>query len=100
MPSKQYYIYIMTNQRNTVLYTAITNNLQKRIWQHKNKIVKGFTKQYNINKLVHYEIYNDPETAIGREKQIKAGSRKKKIDLIMKKNSKFRDLSEDWTDSS
>jgi len=83
----------MTNQRDTVLYTCITSDLFKRINEHKSKAVKGFTKKYNINKLVHYEAYDSPREAILREKQIKAGSRQKKIDLIKKENPGFKDLS-------
>ena len=67
---KQYYIYIMTNKKNTVLYTGVTSDLKKRIWEHKEKMIKGFTKKYNINKLVYFEIFNNPENAILREKQI------------------------------
>lgn len=91
---KHYYVYIMINQRNTVLYTGITNDLYKRVSGHKSKLVKGFTKRYNIDKLVYYEVFNNPEYAILREKQIKAGSRKKKLDLIRSINPKFKDLSE------
>ncbi len=90
--SKQYYVYIMTNKINTVLYTGITGDLIKRVYEHKQKMVEGFTKKYNINKLVYYEICNDPENAIAREKQIKAGSRKKKIGLIKGKNPEWNDL--------
>jgi putative endonuclease len=82
----------MTNKINTVLYTGITSDLKKRIWEHKEKIIKGFTKKYNISKLVHFEIFNDPENAILREKQIKAGSRNKKIELIKGINSGWKDL--------
>jgi len=89
---KQYYVYIMTNERNTVLYTGITDNLYKRIYEHKNKLVEGFTKRYNIDKLVYYEIFDNPYDAISREKQIKAGSRKKKIELIKNINPEFKDL--------
>ncbi len=79
---KQYYVYIMTNKINTVLYTGVTSDLKKRIWEHKEKVIDGFTKNYNINKLIFFEIYNDPENAISREKQIKAGPRTKKVKLI------------------
>jgi putative endonuclease len=82
----------MTNKINTVLYTGITGDLIKRVYEHKQKMVEGFTKKYNINKLVYYEICNDPENAIAREKQIKAGSRKKKIGLIEGKNPEWNDL--------
>jgi len=89
---KQYYVYIMTNKINTVLYTGINSDLKKRIWEHKEKIIKGFTKKYNIDKLVYWEIFNDPENAILREKQIKAGSRYKKIELIKGINPEWKDL--------
>ncbi len=89
---KQYYIYIMTNKRNTVLYTGITSDLKKRIYEHKEKLLSGFTKKYNVTKLVYYEIFNDSYNAIKREKQIKAGSRQKKINLIDTINPKWADL--------
>ncbi|WP_414755158.1 GIY-YIG nuclease family protein [Anabaena sp. CCY 9910] len=93
--SQQYYIYIMTNQYNTVLYTGMTNNLKKRVYEHKEKLNEGFTKKYNINKLVYYEIFDDAYTAISREKQIKAGSRQKKIDLVNSINEEWKDLYDD-----
>ena len=89
---KQYYVYIMTNKINTVLYTGVTSDLNKRIWEHKEKVTEGFTKNYNINKLIFFEIYNDPENAILREKQIKAGSRIKKVKLITGINPEWKDL--------
>ncbi|HUT69101.1 MAG TPA: GIY-YIG nuclease family protein [Desulfatiglandales bacterium] len=92
--SRQYYVYIMTNKHNTVLYTGITNNLKKKIYEHKEKLVAGFTKKYNIAKLVYYEVFDDPENAISREKQIKAGSRQKKIQPITSINREWRDLHE------
>lgn len=93
MKEHDYYIYIMTNKYNTVLYTGVTNNLIKRVYEHKNKITKGFTTKYNINKLVYYEHCTDIESAIRREKQIKAGSRAKKIVLIENMNKEWKDLS-------
>jgi putative endonuclease len=92
--NRQYYVYIMTNKRNTVLYTGITNDLKRRAYEHKEKLVDGFTKKYNITKLVYYEVFADPENAILREKQIKAGSRQKKIDLINSINREWLDLYE------
>jgi putative endonuclease len=80
---------------NTVLYTGITNNLEKRIFEHKSKYFKGFTDKYNVNKLVYYEIYYDIYEAIQREKQIKNGSRQKKIDLIQSLNPRWKDLADD-----
>jgi len=73
--SKQFYVYIMTNKNNKVLYTGITNDLKRRVYEHKEKLVDGFTKKYNVSKLIYYEIFEDPENAILREKKIKAGSR-------------------------
>jgi len=89
---KRFYIYIMTNKVNTVLYTGFTNDLVRRVYEHKEKIIEGFTKKYNVNKLVYYEIFNDARNAIIREKQIKAGSRKKKLDLINNMNPEWKDL--------
>ena len=88
----QYYVYIMTNKHDNVLYTGITNDLKRRVCEHKEKLINGFTKKYNITKLVYYEVFEDPENAILREKQIKAGSRQKKIDLINSINRKWLNL--------
>ena len=92
---KQYCVYIMSNKWNTVVYTGITSNLQKRVSEHKEKAVDGFTRKYNVSKLVYYEVYGDPETAITREKQIKSWSRQKKNDLIESANEVWRDLSDE-----
>jgi len=92
---KQYYVYIMTNKYNTVLYTGVTNNLKRRVYEHKEKLVEGFTKKYNITKIVYYEIFEDIYEAIKREKQIKGGSRQKKIDLINRMNEQWKDLNEE-----
>ena len=90
---KNYYIYIMTNENNTTLYTGVTGNLLARIDQHKRKInQKSFSARYNINKLVYYEVFDDSYDAITREKQIKAGSRQKKIDLVNSMNPEWKDL--------
>lgn len=91
----QYYVYIMTNKSKT-LYTGVTNNLNRRVYEHKNKLLPGFTAKYNITKLVYYEIFNDINQAISREKQIKGWLRQKKIDLIESLNSEWNDLSEGW----
>ena len=92
-----YYVYIITNASNRVLYTGVINNLERRIYEHKNKIFpRSFTSKYNCNKLVFYEATNSIEPAIIREKQIKGGSRKKKIELITKLNPEWEDLSLDW----
>ena len=80
--TKQYCVYIMTNTHNTVLYTGVTNNLARRVHEHKNGLGSAFVKKYNVHKLVYYEIGNDINATIAREKQIKSGSRKKKLDLI------------------
>ena len=85
-------VYIITNNNNTTLYTGVTSDLIKRTYQHKNKFIKGFSQKYNCNKLVYYEIYLDIFHAITREKQIKSGSRKKKIQLIEKINPEWEDL--------
>jgi putative endonuclease len=91
---KQYYIYIMTNRLNNVLYTGVTNDLVGRVYEHKEKLVKGFTKKYNITKLVYYEVFENIESAILREKQIKGGSRARKIKLIESMNKGWKDLYE------
>ena len=91
---KRYYIYIMTNKSKT-LYIGVTDNLERRVYEHKNKLIEGFTKKYNITKLVYYETTNDVRSAIEREKQIKGWLRKKKIALIEVVNPKWADLSEE-----
>ena len=88
-----YYVYIMTNERNTVLYTGVTNDLAKRVYEHKNKLLSGFTTHYNVTKLVHFEETEDVTAAIAREKQIKGGSRGKKVSLIEAQNGDWKDLS-------
>ena len=90
---KQYCIYIATNKSDT-LYTGFTSGLPGRMWQHKQKVIVGFTSKYNINKLLYYEVFEDPYNAIAREKQIKGWTRKKKMDLIKSKNPQFKDLSD------
>ena len=89
---KSGYIYILTNKTNEVLYTGVTSDLQKRIYEHKNKLADGFTKKYQINKLVYYELFDQIDDAIIREKQIKGGSRSKKLKLIKTMNPNFNDL--------
>jgi len=93
----QYYVYIMTNKSGT-LYTGITNDIKKRIYTHKNKLIPGFTKKYNISRLIYFEIFGDVYFAISREKTIKGWLRKKKIELIRKTNPDWKDLAEDWYD--
>jgi len=85
----------MTNLRNTALYTGVTSDLSKRVYEHKAKLVKGFTKKYNICKLVYYEVFTDVIDAISREKQIKGGSRKKKIQMIEFMNPQWNDLAKE-----
>jgi putative endonuclease len=82
----------MTNKNNTVLYTGVTSDLNKRVYEHKNKLLEGFTKRYNIDKLVFYEVYDDINNAIAREKQMKSGTRAKKIKLIEEMNNGWKDL--------
>jgi putative endonuclease len=89
---KQYYVYILANRRNGTLYTGITSNLIKRVWEHKEKAVDGFTKKYSIDKLVYFEQYQDSIKAISREKRIKKYPRKWKINLIEKENPRWKDL--------
>ncbi|MHB8069159.1 MAG: GIY-YIG nuclease family protein [Desulfobaccales bacterium] len=92
---RQYFVYIMTNKSGT-LYVGVTNNLERRIFEHKNSLVAGFTKKYKINQLLYYEETNDVLAAITREKQIKGWRREKKIALIESANPEWKDLSEDW----
>ncbi len=95
MQNRQSYIYILTNKSNNVLYTGVTSDLKKRVWGHREKLVDGFTKRYNVTKLVYYEVFAHIRDAIAREKQIKAGSRQKKIDLIVGMNPDWWDLYDD-----
>ena len=94
---KEYYVYIMTNRSGT-LYIGMTNNLERRVYQHKKKLIPGFTSRYNIDRLVYYEVSNDVNATIAREKQLKGWLRRKKIALIESMNPEWRDLSEDWYD--
>lgn len=96
MRERQYCVYIMTNAHNTVLYTGVTNNLHRRVLEHRSGKGSGFTKKYNITKLVYFECGDDINIAIYREKQIKAGSRRKKIDLINSINPEWNDLFEEY----
>ena len=92
-----YYVYILANWNNKVIYTGVTNNLERRLYEHKNKLVDGFTKRYNVNKLVYYDFSESIETAIQREKQIKGWTRNKKNAVIEQANPDWHDLSSDWT---
>lgn len=89
---KKGYVYLLTNKVNTVIYTGVTSDLIKRIFEHKEGLAEGFTKKYKVKKLIYYEIFENIEDAIAREKQIKAGSRKKKLALINDTNPTFKDL--------
>jgi len=89
-----YYVYMMSNWNDKVLYTGITNNLERRVYEHKNKLTKGFTAKYNINKLVYFEYTEDVTAAISREKQIKGWCRQNKNELIENTNPEWKDLSE------
>ena len=92
--NKQSFVYILTNRNNNVIYTGITSDLVKRVWQHKNRSIKGFSSKYNLSKLIYYEVYKDSYEAIKREKQVKGWLRIKKINLIKTKNKEFCDLYE------
>ena len=88
------YVYLMSNKSNSVIYTGVTNDLIKRVYEHKNKLVKGFTEKYNVIKLVYYEIFDYLQDALKREKQIKGWLREKKVNLIELKNPEWNDLYE------
>jgi len=92
---KACFVYIMTNPRKTVLYTGVTNNLPRRVYEHKEKLAPGFASRYNVTDLVYFEMAETAEAAIAREKQLKAGSRRRKIELIKCMNPTWRDLSAD-----
>ena len=96
--AKPYYVYMMTNKYNRVIYTGVTNDLERRVYEHKTKAYKGFTTKYRCNKLVYYTETDDISAAITEEKRIKAGSRKKKIEMIESINSKWQDWAKDWFD--
>jgi putative endonuclease len=89
---REYCVYIMTNAHNTVIYSGVINNLARRVFEHENGLGGIFTKKYNVNKLVYYEITDNIYAALFREKQIKGGSRKKKIDLVNRLNPSWKDL--------
>jgi putative endonuclease len=95
MDEKLFAVYIMMNKMKTVNYTGVTSDLVGRVWQHKNKVYDGFTKRYNINRLVYYEFLGSSESAIAREKEIKGWSKDKKIELITSENPHFKDLYDD-----
>lgn len=98
MGSKEYYVYILSNASHTALYTGVTNNLLRRVLQHKNKTGSVFTRRYKVDQLVYFESGDGVSRAIAREKQIKGGSRQDKIDLINSLNPEWKDLYEDMVD--
>ncbi len=91
-----YYVYILTNKNNNVMYVGVTNNLLRRLYEHKNHLIEGFTKKYNVTKLVYYEESPDVLSANAREKQLKGWSRIKKNELVESENPEWNDLSEEW----
>ena len=95
---KSYYVYILTNKKHGTLYIGVTGNLERRIYEHKMKFIDGFSKKYNLTKLVHYEETDEITIAIEREKRMKKWYRKWKIELIEKDNPQWIDLAEDWYD--
>jgi len=94
MKIKQSFVYILSNKYDTVFYTGVTSSLKKRIWEHKNNLIKGFTQKYNVHKLVYYEVFDNIEEAIMKEKYIKGKKREYKKELIKKANFKYEDLYE------
>ena len=93
---RDFFVYIITNKNKTTLYIGVTNSLERRIWEHRNKVQKGFASDYNLSFLLYYESYSEPEQAIAREKQLKGWRREKKVKLIEKENPRWIDLSRDW----
>ena len=96
MQERSYYVYLLTNWNNQVIYVGVTNNLERRIYEHRNKLVKGFTEKYNVNKLVHFEVTGDVTAAIAREKEIKKWRREKKDALVNASNPGWVDLSDEF----
>ena len=95
---KDYYIYILTNKTNTTLYIGVTNDLERRVYEHKNKMIKGFSSRYNLNKLVYFEACSSVDDSISREKQLKGWRRTKKEEIINMQNPQWKDLAEHWFD--
>ncbi|MEW7292560.1 GIY-YIG nuclease family protein [Aquimarina sp. 2304DJ70-9] len=95
-PKHQYALYIITNKKNGTLYIGISNNLERRIFEHKNKLIEGFTKKYDLDRLVYFEIHKYVNDAITREKRLKAWKRQWKINLIEEDNPNWNDLAFDW----
>ena len=97
MTSKhRYYVYLLTNRNDKVMYVGVTNDLERRVFEHKRKLVPGFTERYNVNKLVYYEEASDVRAAIAREKEIKKWRRAKKDALVVADNPDWKDLSDGW----
>ncbi len=94
--NREYWVYILTNKRNGTLYVGVTNSLERRIWQHKTKVIEGFTQKYGLDQLVHFEHFRQVSQAIDREKQIKGWLRHRKLELIEKDNPQWVDLSAGW----
>ncbi len=94
--TRRYYVYLLTNWNSKVMYVGVTNNLERRLYEHKNKLVKGFTEKYNVNKLVYFEETQDITAAIDREKEIKKWRREKKNQLVNRMNPNWKDLSSGW----
>ena len=95
MASRTYYVYIMASTSGT-LYTGVTNDIKRRVYEHKHKLIRGFTEKYNVTQLVFYEETHDIHTALARERQIKGWVQRKKVELVKSKNPKWQDLSEGW----
>ena len=91
-----YYVYVLTNKSNRVMYIGVTNNLERRLYEHKQELIEGFTKRYHVHKLVYFETTTDVRSAIEREKQLKGWRRARKNELVETMNPEWRDLSEDW----
>lgn len=95
MMDKSYYVYILASKTNGTLYIGVTSDLVKRVWEHKNKVIDGFSKRYDVHKLVYYEVFQGPENAIRQKKRLKKWNRKWKLDLIYKHNPQWQDLYEE-----
>jgi putative endonuclease len=91
-----YYVYILANRHHGTIYVGVTNNLERRVWEHKSELTAGFTKRYGVTRLIYFEVFREVSSAITREKQLKAGSRARKLALIERDNPEWNDLSEDW----
>lgn len=97
---KTYFVYILTNHNNKVMYIGVTNDLERRLYEHKHKLIPGFTEKYNVARLVHFEQFSDPRNAIAREKHIKGWKRARKNALVEESNPQWDDLSLEWQSDS